>query len=102
MTEGRKDDQEKTRYDLVPPESLELLAQVYTFGAKKYDAHNWRKGMAWSRIYAAINRHLWAFWRGENNDPESGLPHLVHAMWGCATLISYMEYHKDKDDRWKK
>lgn len=99
MKEGVKNDQGKSRYDLIPPYPLELLAQVYTMGAQKYEDHNWTKGIKYSRVFAAIMRHLWAFWRGENEDPESGLPHPVHAAWGCFTLLYYMRYRRDYDDR---
>ena len=101
MNEGRKDDGGKLRFDLIPAEPLEQLAQVYTFGASKYADHNWRKGISFSRIFAAIMRHSWAFWRGEDNDKESGLPHLVHAAWGCFSLLEFMKHRKDLDDRYR-
>jgi len=87
--EGRKDDAGKLRYDLVPPAALEELVAVYTYGAKKYEDRNWEKGIEQGRIFAAIMRHLWSFWKGEYNDKESGLPHLAHAAWGCFTLLFY-------------
>ena len=74
-----KSDANKARYDLIPATPLDLLARIYTMGAKKYADRNWEKGMAWGRVFAAIMRHLWAFWRGEDLDPESGLPHPAHA-----------------------
>lgn len=46
---------------------------------------NWEKGMSWGRCYAACLRHLWAWWRGEDNDPETGLSHLDHAL--CCLLF---------------
>jgi hypothetical protein len=100
--EAVKFDAEKARYDLVPTHALEMLVAVYTFGARKYDDNNWRKGMKWHRVFGAIMRHLWAFWSGEDNDIESGLPHLAHAAWGCFTLLDYLEYRKEFDDRWTK
>lgn len=101
MTEGTKYDEGKNRLDLIPVESLFEVGRVYTFGAKKYEDHNWRKGIAWSRIYGAIQRHLNAFWSGQDTDIESGLSHLAHATWGCLTLLWYAIYKKDFDDRWK-
>lgn len=98
--EGRKDDEGKLRYDLLPVGPLETLVAVYNFGAKRYSDNNWRKGISWGRIFGAINRHLWAFWRGEDLDKESGLPHLAHAAWGCLTLMEYMKNRPDLDDRW--
>ena len=66
-----KDDNAKTRYDLLPPELLEETARVLTFGAQKYSAHNWAQGASWSRYFSAMMRHMWAWWRGEDNDPRN-------------------------------
>ena len=101
LDEGAKFDQEKSRYDLIDPYALDVLAQIYTYGANKYTDNNWRKGMRYGRIFAAMMRHAWAFWRGEDNDPESGLPHLGHAMWQCLTLLHYHRFKIGEDDRIK-
>jgi hypothetical protein len=84
LPQGVKFDDGKTRYDLIPPEPLEILSKIYTIGASKYSENNWRKGIKWSRVFSAVMRHLWAFWRGEDYDkeevlPQSGLPHVMHA-----------------------
>lgn len=79
------------RYDLIPVEALDVLARVYAFGAEKYADHNWRKGYEWGKSYAAAMRHMTAFWRGETHDPESGLPHLAHAMFHMAALLTWLE-----------
>lgn len=100
--EGVKYDSDKLRYDLIPPDALEFLARVYTMGAKKYADRNWEKGISYSRIFGAIMRHLWAFWKGESIDTESGLPHPAHAAWGCFALMHYMLHNADKDDRPRK
>lgn len=47
---------------------------------------NWEKGLAWGRLSGALLRHLWAWMRGEERDPESGLPHLAH-MACCALML---------------
>lgn len=96
---GRKDDNGKLRFDLLPVRPLEQIASIYTYGANKYDDNNWRGGISWGRVFGASMRHLWAFWRGEDNDPESGLSHLAHAAFGCLTLLEYMETHRELDDR---
>ena len=88
------------RYDLIPTVGLEFLARVYGMGAAKYDDHNWRRGYAWSLSFAAMQRHCLAFWGGEDLDPESGLPHLAHAAWHCFTLLTFMQEHPEKDDRY--
>jgi len=96
---GRKDDTGRLRFDLLPVKPLEQIANIYTYGANKYDDNNWRSGMQWGRVFAATMRHLWTFWRGEDLDQESGLPHLAHAAFGCLTLLEYMETHRELDDR---
>jgi hypothetical protein len=91
MTEGRKDDTDKIRMELLPPEALVGTAQVLTFGAKKYADRNWEQGIKYSRVYGALLRHLNAYWGGEDTDPETGLSHLHHAGCCIAFLQTYTE-----------
>jgi hypothetical protein len=95
-----KYDQDKPDYSLLPPEALEEMSKVLTYGAKKYAPHNWAKGMDWSRLYSAMNRHIWAWWNGEDNDKETGLSHLAHAMCCLAFLISLDKRGVGEDNRW--
>lgn len=99
MSEGRKDDQYKSRHDLLPPELSETVALVLAFGASKYGERNWEKGMAWGRPFAALMRHMWAWWKGEDLDVETGYSHLWHAACCIAFLIAYEERGIGKDDR---
>ena len=104
LLEGVKYDQDKERYDLIDGYALNELAKVYTYGAQKYEDRNWEKGIKWSRVFAAIMRHLWKFWRAKQlglpeNDEESGLPHLAHAAWGCFALLHYTQFKPEYDDR---
>lgn len=87
------------RYDLVPVGPLRVLARVYGMGAEKYEDRNWEKGYAWSLSYAALQRHVNAFWGGETFDPESGLHHLGHAMFHCMSMIEWGATHPELDDR---
>lgn len=98
---GVKHDQEKPRMDLLDPSFLEETAKVLGFGASKYAAHNWRGGINYSRLIAATYRHLGAINRGEDIDPESGLPHTGHL--GCCIMFLnwMMTNRKDLDDRYK-
>ena len=88
-TEGQKFDQDKIRMELLAPEGLEGIAEVLTFGSKKYGDRNWEKGIEYSRVFGAIMRHLWAWWKGEKLDPETGLSHLSHAACGLMFLQTY-------------
>jgi hypothetical protein len=99
---GQKFDGEKPRMDLIDPSFQIALADVLTYGAREYSAHNWRNGIDASRLYAALQRHLLAFWGGEDIDDESGLPHLSHA--ACELMfLQWMIYEKpEHDDRWER
>lgn len=98
---GTKYDDEKPRMDLLDSEWLENVSKVLTFGAKKYDAHDWRKGIKYSRLIAAAYRHLGAINRGEDIDPESGLPHAAHLSCCVMFLDTMIRTRKDLDDRYK-
>lgn len=89
--QGRKDDsgETKLRYDLIPPEALAGLAQVYTIGAKKYSDRNWENGINYGRIYAALMRHIEAWRQGEDYDPENGQHHLDSVVWNAVALRTY-------------
>lgn len=97
---GVKFDTDKPRMDLLDAYAIEQLSLVLGFGAIKYDAHNWRKGLSKSRLIAAALRHLFAYLRGEDKDSESGLSHVAHAMCCCMFLLG-LEHRNDLDDRWK-
>ena len=97
--EGVKFDSGKLRMDLLPPDALEALGRILTDGADKYGARNWEKGMAWSRPYAALQRHLLAWWGGQDVDPESGHPHLWHVLTNAVFLTSYQIRNIGEDDR---
>lgn len=101
MSEGLKYDSGKPRMDLLDTDALVGLAQVLTFGANKYAAHNWRNGIHNSRLVAALLRHLTAINKGELNDPESGLPHIDHV--GCCWMFlsNNLKNRPDLNDLWK-
>jgi hypothetical protein len=96
-----KHDEGKAPMNLLSREALEQIALVMDFGKQKYDAHNWRKGFAWSRPLSAAIRHILAFNDGEDKDPESGLSHLAHAACCIMFLLEFEKTHKDLDDRFK-
>ena len=86
MSEGKKYDGEKPRMHLLPPKSMAEIAKVLTFGAKKYDEHNWRKlENLQNRYTSGALRHIFAHNDGEQLDDESDLSHLAHAI--CCLLF---------------
>jgi hypothetical protein len=100
VTGGQKGSKPE-RFDLIPTFPLESLARVYGHGAAKYADNNWRRGYKWSLSYAALQRHLSAFWSGDDLDEESKLPHLAHAAWHCFALLEFFASNLGTDDRWK-
>lgn len=96
---GVKHDEGKVQLHYLPFNAISLIAKVFMFGANKYDDWNWCKGMPYSRLFNACQRHLWAWFNGEDNDPESKLSHLGHA--GCCVLmLIWMSLCRpDLDDR---
>lgn len=92
---GSKD----ARFDLIPAGPLTELAKHYGAGAKKYEDRNWERGYRWSLSFAAMMRHAWAWWRGEDSDEETGSHHLVAVAWHALALLEFRHTHPEKDDR---
>lgn len=111
---GLRYNSEKIRLELVPTELTEGVGKVLTYGAKKYTvyndanekvsdgANNWRKGLSWMETYGSCLRHLEAFVKGEDFDPESGHLHLEHAATNIAFLLSFYKSYPQGDDRIRK
>lgn len=91
MKTAYKNDDEKVSMHLISPEFMFGLAATLKFGADKYGERNWEHsgGLGWSRVYAAAQRHMWAWWYGEDSDPESGLSHIDHAAVCLMMLSTY-------------
>jgi hypothetical protein len=101
LKEATKYDCNKIPVELLPTQALEEIAKVLDFGRKKYDSWNWAKGFKWTRLIGAAIRHLYAYQRGEDKDPESNLSHIAHA--GCCILF-LLQHDISKlgeDDRYK-
>ena len=93
--EGLKFDTGKLQFSLIPPEIKLYLAEILTFGAKKYAPDNWKK-IDVQRYYDAFERHMNAFQLGEENDEESGMHHLKHALTNMM-FICYLTCVKNGD-----
>lgn len=95
LSEGTKYDDGKIPMDLLSPYFLLGISEVLQFGAEKYEPYNWAKGIKYSRVFSAMQRHLWAFWAGEDLDAETGKPHLWHA--GCCLMfLTHYEFNYDQ------
>lgn len=69
-------------------------------GARKYGRHNYRvAGVRASVYFDALNRHMDAWWEGEDLDPDSGLSHVTKAIATLVVLRDAMIQDKFTDDR---
>lgn len=106
-TENLPDSNPKTAYGikkpsmhLIPGVALMTLAKVMALGAKKYGAYNWRDQPVSASVYiSALLRHIYQWFDGEDIDPESGAPHLGHAMACLAILLDALAQGTLIDDR---
>ena len=97
---GSKLDAGKLPWALMPWDALEGAVKVLAFGASKYGDRQWEGGMAWSRCYSALQRHMTAWWQySEDGDPETGFSHLGHAMCCLLFLAAYEQRGVGLDDR---
>lgn len=87
-TSGRKHDADKPMMGLVPPDALIEVAGVLTYGAKEYGPHNWALGIEYSRLLDATLRHISAYQLGVNEDEDTGLHPLAHAVCELMFTIS--------------
>jgi Domain of unknown function (DUF5664) len=96
---GTKDDNQKDPWHLLPFDAVRGIVKVLMFGANKYGERNWEKGLAYSRCYSALQRHLVSWWNREGVDSDTGYSHLWHA--GCCVLflIAYEMRGTGTDDR---
>ena len=72
----------KVRFDLIPAESLEVVASILSAGAIKYGANNWHKIPTADHINHAI-AHLYKFLRGDKTENHLGNAacRVLFAVW---------------------
>ena len=90
-TQFLKNDSSKVRLELIEPEFIEGIGRILTFGAQKYEAHNWKKASSSDnieRIKGSLLRHTMSYLKGEKTDPESHESHLYHI---CCNLM-FLDY----------
>lgn len=92
---GVKKDEGKARFELLAYEVLQAVARILTEGAKKYEDRNWEKGIAYGRIFGAVQRHLAEWWNAPRegqdgiNHADGKESHLDHAICGLMFLSAY-------------
>ena len=83
------------------PDTVRIAgAMAFHEGACKYGRYNWRVEGVLASVYRnALDRHMAAWWNGEDLDPDSGLPHLWKALSCLAVMIDATECGTLTDDR---
>lgn len=95
MSDSKKYDKGKLRWDLLPLNLIEKVVEIYTFGAEKYGANTWQNlEDGYNRYKAAMFRHLMEFEKGNIYDDESKLEHLAHMVWNGIAML-YLSRPKD-------
>lgn len=100
MTGGTKLDADKPDLSLIPLSAKVSMARALMVGVNKYGRYNFIKGFAASRLVAAAERHLGAwFHQREEDDPADGQPHLGAALACISMLIEIQQRGTMTDDR---
>lgn len=83
------------------PETATVLGSLGLLdGALKYGRSNYRAvGIRATIYYDAARRHMNAWFEGKDTDPDSGLPHLAHALACLAIIVDAEAAGKLNDDR---
>lgn len=90
----------KPRLSDVPPVALFALGAAMSDGASKYGRYNYRDtSVTASVFYDAMQRHLNAWYSGENYAEDSKVNHLGHIMASCAILLDAELHNVLNDDR---
>lgn len=100
MAETKKHDQGKVDISLIDSGFVQGVSRILMFGAEKYERDNWRLGTDWNRTYSATQRHMQAWWDGEDTDPETGESHLYHAACNLMFLDYWQRKGKGNDNRY--
>jgi hypothetical protein len=93
-------DEGKPDLSLIPSVAEEAMARAMMYGTNKYGRYNYCNGHEAGKLIASAKRHLSAWYNGEENDKESGVSHLGHAMCNIAMLLRQIELGTMKDDRY--
>lgn len=126
--EARRYNKGKLRYELISKIANEEKAKVYTLGAHKYTlykdlegniikgsdislseasnyeiyddgANNWKKGLPATDVLESLRRHIEAYAKGEDYDPDLGTFHLANAAWNIDVLLEQYKTHPELDNR---
>lgn len=85
---------------LVPATAIVGMATAFMEGALKYGRFNWRvKGVRASVYVAALLRHIFKWYNGQNQDVDTRVHHIDNAMACLAIIRDATVYGRITDDR---
>lgn len=96
---GKKFDDGKLRWELLPLEPIEDVIKILMLGANKYGDENWKLVVKENkmRYYNAMMRHISAWKKGEAADKESNLNPLAHAAC-CLIFLMWNDKRLNKEE----
>ena len=90
----------KLPLDTVPDTIVVETALALLEGGLKYGLFNYRAIGVRASIYrAAMQRHMIAYWNGEDKDPVTGVKHLASIIACCGIVLDAELMGKLTDDR---
>ena len=98
MTTWLKDNKWKSQVELIQPDFLLEIGYVLKNWADKYWANTRQTVPLSSHIWAAL-RHIYKFEKWEDNDEESWLPHIIHAVTNLMFVYHNYKNKLSKDFR---
>lgn len=97
---GKKYDEGKPKYSLLPWDALAGVADVMAFGRRKYGAEDdWSTGMPYMSLWDGAARHQVAWLFGYELDSESKAHHIDAAIASLLMLRASILRGIGEDDR---
>jgi hypothetical protein len=100
MSTRKNDGKPKLSMLFEASDALIGVTRVLEFGANKYERGGWKNADRYNttEIIDSLLRHTLAYMDGEDNDPDSGLPHVDH-ITANALFLGVMARKPEKDNR---
>jgi len=99
--EARKDDSGKPMWDALPWKAINEMVDNFHDGAHRYGRDNYLvgEGLAFSRLFAAMQRHGVEWWLGEDRTTDSQVHHLACVASNALMLLEMILEGTGIDDR---
>lgn len=82
MSASRENKDGKGRFDLLPTKGIIRLAKRCEYGAQKYEADDWKKGIPNNQLLDSALRHIFQYKEGKKDED-----HLSAAVWNLMVIM---------------